>query len=155
MNTALINSTVIHSQKSSILAQTMLLIGSRILFLLFTLLFAEKVFAEDFRDQQDRMRNEYYQQQDTQREMNRMRDYDELRQTQMNQEIKYRAQDEEMKKSAKKIQQRAHPYEPEIITHDRGVINNKENKNLNKEPESDQKQSGEMPKVNMNKLLED
>lgn len=155
MNTTLINSTVKVKQQSINITKWLLIGGlSPVLLSLFTFLFSEKALAEDLRDQQDRMRNEYYQQQDTQREMNRQRDHDELRQTQMNQEIRYRSQDEEMKKAAKNIQKRAHPYEPEVISHDRGVINNQENKDLKSGVEPDQKQSGEMPKVNIDKLLE-
>lgn len=130
----------------------LLVVGmSCVLFFLLT----ERALAEDFRDQQDRMRNEYYQQQDTQREMNRMRDHDELRQTQTNQAIQYREQDIQMKKAAKKIQQRANPYEPEIISHDRGVINtNQGNKALKEGVKTDQKLKEGMPKVNVDKLLE-
>src|SRR5688500_3224831 len=113
-------------------------------------LFTERALAEDFRDQQDRMRNEYYEQQEAQREMNRVRDHEELRQTQTNQAIKYQEQDIQMKKAAKRIQQRAHPYEPEIITHDRGLINtNTENKGPKAKTESEEKQTEKMPTVNM------
>lgn len=133
-------------------ALTYLLAGG--LFVLFCL-FTKTVWAEDFRDQQDRMRDEYYDQQDAQREMNRVRDHEELRQTQTNQTIRYQEQDTQMKKAAKKIQQRAHPYEPEIISHDRGLINNNtEHKGSNAAAESGKKQTGDMPKVNVDRLLE-
>lgn len=123
--------------------------GVFIVFFLFT---TEKVLAEDFRDQQDRMRNDYYDQIDAQREMNRVRDHEELRQTQTNQAIKYREQDEQMRKSSNKIRERAHPYEPEMITHDRGTIDtNQDHQGSKIEPKSDDN-SGNMPKVNVDKL---
>ncbi len=113
-------------------------------------MFAEAAQAEDFRDQQDRERNEYYQSQDAQREINRLQDHEELRRTQSNQELRYQEQKMEIKKK-----QRAHPYDPEIITHDRGEIQvNQKDNNLKTNEQSDQKQTGQMPKVNMDRLLE-
>lgn len=151
MNTVMTKSAVI--KHHSFNATRLLTIGSFSVFLFF--IFTERALAEDFRDQQDRMRNEYYQQQDTQREMNRVRDHEELRQTQTNQAIKYREQDEQMKKASQRIHKRATPHEPEIISHDRGVINaNPEGKDLKPRPEADQKQIQDMPKVNMDKLLD-
>lgn len=118
------------------------------------LMLVETAQAEDFRDQQDRMRNDYYQQQDSQREMNRVRDHEELRQTQSNQQLRYQDQNLQRDKVKKKINQRVHPNEPEIITHDRGEkqIDSK-NKELKSDDSSTQKNDLKLPKFNIDKLL--
>jgi membrane protein involved in colicin uptake len=82
---------------------------------LLSLVYAGGAVAEDFRDQQDRMNNEYYQRIDSQREMNRQRDHYELRQTQDNQHLKYQEQNRELKKAKKRVEHPSSTIQPKNL----------------------------------------
>jgi hypothetical protein len=68
--------------------------------------------ADTLYDQQIRERDEYYQRQDWQRELNRLRDHDELRQTQFNQERRFQEQMREMELEKIRMMNTQYPYQP-------------------------------------------
>lgn len=69
------------------------------------LLFSGRVLAEDFRDQQDRMREEYYQDQERQRGLDSNRIEQEMRQDQYEQSIRKQEQILEMKQEKVRMDQ--------------------------------------------------
>lgn len=99
--------------------------------------FTERVFAEDFRDQQDRMRNEYYQEQERQRELDIYRIEQEMRQNQYNQDFRKQEQILEMKQEKRKMDQVRR--EVEQKQHELDI------KHLNEEKEIDVRQRNMTP----------
>lgn len=71
-------------------------------------LFSHKVLAENFRDQQDRMREEYYQEQEWQRAIESNEDYQDIHQNQYEQNLNTQKQLFEMNQEKTKMQQTMH-----------------------------------------------
>lgn len=75
------------------------------------LFLTERVWAENFRDQKDRMREEFYQEQERERELNNDYIQQELRQDQYDQQLRKQEQILEMKQEKVKMDQERHEVE--------------------------------------------
>ncbi len=75
---------------------------------LMILIFSEKVKAEDFRDQQDRMREEYYQEQENERVWDSYRIEQDIRENQYEQQLRTQDQILEMKQEKIRMDQTRH-----------------------------------------------
>lgn len=86
----------------------------------------ETAKADNWYDQQVRERDEYYQKQDMQRELNRQRDHDELRQTQFEEEMRFQEQRREMEVEKSRLMNPQYPYQPHTADypkrHVKGII---------------------------------